>query len=315
MKIALFSAYLGTTETIRYQESARKLGHDLDVIPLQALTVEMSVDGKIDLTVGSVASEKQEEAKELELDLNIVSPGADLSIYDSAILRGANRTGEIQRAQSKLLIYAYFEQQGKPVLNGLSLLEPAGNKLVQHYLFTKAGVPVVPTKFIQDAALIDEAVSEMEFPIFVKEFRGSHGTRTNAPKSVEELKEIYNSVDMPAYLLVQKKLEMNWDVRVLVVGDQVLGGMKRTAAEGSHVSNFSAGGSIEMIELTDEEKEIALASAKALNAEYGGADLMRDKDGNIYVLEFNRNASFKGFEEATNIDVPAKVFEYLETKI
>jgi hypothetical protein len=42
MKLALFSAYLDSHETRRYQEAARKYGHDFVLIPIQSLIIELS---------------------------------------------------------------------------------------------------------------------------------------------------------------------------------------------------------------------------------------------------------------------------------
>ena len=314
MKIALFTAPITSYETKRFFISAKENGHSLDVIPFQSLIFEIARNGKIQIKVGGNTKRYLGECEIEGVRFPEIKQNHNLSQYDAVIPRGALRKGEPERAKLKILLYKYYSDLGIPVLNGDSQLVKADNKLWQHFQFAKFKVPVVPTKFVASASLLGEATKNMHYPLFVKEERGSHGVKASAPKNLSELEEIYKKIDRPAYLLIQKHFQTRSDIRIIVVGQKILGGMKRTARKGSIVSNYSAGGSISETDLSNEEKEIALKSARALGADYGGADLMRDKKGNIYVLEFNRNASFKGFEKSTGVDVPKEVFDYLATK-
>jgi RimK family alpha-L-glutamate ligase len=315
MKIAFFSAYLESYETKRYFETAKRLGHEIVHIPFQTLKIAMSAEGAISLEVLSNIDNYTNENMSKGLGYRMVSKEDDLSQFDIVILRGGNRSGELLRSKIKSIIVDFYNMLGIPVLNGKSHKYDIGNKLGQHILFARNNVPIVPTRWIMSEEILDEGTRDMTWPIFVKEEIGSHGSRTAAPQNVAELKTAFLNAITPAYTLIQKKLESRSDIRAIVVGKEVLGGMKRTAQKDSHISNFSAGGSIELIDLTEDEKKLALDAAKALDADYGGADIMKDAQGNNYILEFNRNASFKGFESVTKVDVPEKVFSFLESQI
>jgi ribosomal protein S6--L-glutamate ligase len=65
------------------------------------------------------------------------------------------------------------------------------------------------------------------------------------------------------------------DVRVLVVGKEVLGAMKRIVPEGDFRSNASLGANAEKVEMTSEMEEVALKAANVMGYDVAGVDLMR----------------------------------------
>ena len=112
-------------------------------------------------------------------------------------------------------------------------------------------------------------------------------------------------------MLVQPVLPEGEDIRIIVVGGKVIGAMKRKAASGKFLTNYSAGGEVENFQITPEMEEIALSAAKLFHLEYVGVDLMADKQGKWRVLEVNRACQFEGFEKATGLNVPQLTLSYL----
>ena len=90
------------------------------------------------------------------------------------------------------------------------------------------------------------------------------------------------------------------DLRVYVVGGEVVGAMYRVAAEGDWRTNVARGGSVE--DATDglpaEAERQAVRSAEVLGLDYAGVDLIQGEDG-WYVLEVNPTAGFRGLYRAT----------------
>lgn len=111
-------------------------------------------------------------------------------------------------------------------------------------------------------------------------------------------------------LLAQEKLPNAIDYRILVLNGRSLGIMKRTATKDNLVSNFSQGGKVEIFE-SDEFYDIAVKATEILECDYGGVDIMLDKDGHPLVLEVNRNAQFQGFEKATGVNVAKEIVDFI----
>jgi RimK family alpha-L-glutamate ligase len=93
----------------------------------------------------------------------------------------------------------------------------------------------------------------------------------------------------------------NRDLRVYVVGGEIVGAMYRYAPDGDWRTNVALGGDV--ADATDEmpetAAETALYAAEVLGLDYAGVDLIQGADDEWYVLEVNPTAGFKGLYEAT----------------
>jgi RimK family alpha-L-glutamate ligase len=92
------------------------------------------------------------------------------------------------------------------------------------------------------------------------------------------------------------------DVRVYVVGDDIVGAMRRHAPEGDWRTNVALGGEVEDVtnELGSEPRRLAREATQVLGLDVAGVDLM-SIDGSWYILEVNATAGFKGLFSATGI--------------
>jgi len=92
------------------------------------------------------------------------------------------------------------------------------------------------------------------------------------------------------------------DLRVYVVGDEIVGAMYRYAPDGDWRTNVALGGAVEDAteELPTEAADTALYAADVMGLDYAGVDLVEGYDG-WYVLEVNPTAGFKGLFEATGV--------------
>jgi RimK family alpha-L-glutamate ligase len=94
--------------------------------------------------------------------------------------------------------------------------------------------------------------------------------------------------------------QRNRDLRVYVVGEEVVGAMNRYAPEGDWRTNVALGGDVDDMtgEMPQEARETALYAAEVIGLDYAGVDLIEGTDG-WYVLEVNPTAGFKGLYKAT----------------
>jgi ribosomal protein S6--L-glutamate ligase len=78
-------------------------------------------------------------------------------------------------------------------------------------------------------------------------------------------------------------------------------------------NNFSAGGKVEVAELPEEIKQLAVKAAKTCGLMVAGVDVaFYNFDVKKPVIwEVNKGPQFKGFMQATGIDVPAEIVKFL----
>ena len=191
-------------------------------------------------------------------------------------------------------------------------------KIAQHGVFLQNDIPVVPTRIFYTIDQLMESKFWREFgwPIVVKHERGFQGRSVRKFDNFKQMRKYVKRVDekILGMLLWQKCLPTKWDLRVIVLGGKAIGAMKRSAVGEEFRSNFSLGGSVEKWDLSDSDRKIAEKVAEICGLDYCGVDIMKDNEGNSYILEVNRQCQFKGFEQSTGINVAGKVVELILEK-
>jgi ribosomal protein S6--L-glutamate ligase len=151
-------------------------------------------------------------------------------------------------------------------------------------------------------------------PLVVKLLEGTQGigvVLAETKQAAESVIEAFRGLD--ANILVQEYIKEagGSDIRAFVVGDLVVAAMQRTAKDGEFRSNLHRGGTAKKIKLTPEERTTAVRAAKAMGLRMAGVDLLRSNHGPL-VLEVNSSPGLEGIEEASGVDVGAKIYAFLE---
>ncbi len=104
------------------------------------------------------------------------------------------------------------------------------------------------------------------------------------------------------------------DIRAFVVGDKVVASMERMAVEGEFRSNIHLGATSRPVQLTEEERRIALKCTQILGLKVAGVDILRSNRGPL-VLEVNASPGLEGIETTTGIDVAGEIIAFIERDI
>jgi len=91
------------------------------------------------------------------------------------------------------------------------------------------------------------------------------------------------------------------DHRVFVIRGRAMAAMVRYGE--SWVNNVALGGICEALAHDTELGALAEAAAKAVDIDYCGVDIIRDRHGNLYVLEVNSIPAWKGLQGVVDVDI------------
>ncbi|WP_108830943.1 ATP-grasp domain-containing protein [Aedoeadaptatus coli] len=161
---------------------------------------------------------------------------------------------------------------------------------------------------------LDYVEARFGYPMVIKAAKGSFGEQVFLAKNRDEAKEIAENMGAEDYLFQPFIAESaGVDKRVLVIGDEIVGAIERRN-DHDFRANIAAGSTARAIELTEGEKELALAAHKKAGLAFSGIDLIDSHNGPLLV-EINSNMSYLGFQEATGIDVSKKILDYVENRI
>jgi RimK family alpha-L-glutamate ligase len=219
----------------------------------------------------------------------------------------------------QLAVIRHFEQAGVPCVNGSIAIETVKDKLRSSQILSRAGI-AIPNTMLVRWPIEDRLVTDnIGFPCVVKVVTGSYGEGVHLcerKKDYKKLVEFVENLGNKKTMIVQEYLgdRPGEDLRVLVIGGKVMGAMLRTAPEGDFRANITSGGTGSRFEITEEIDYIARETARALNLDIAGVDLLFDDRG-FRVCEANSNPGFKGFETYCGVDVADLITEYVKFKI
>jgi ribosomal protein S6--L-glutamate ligase len=150
--------------------------------------------------------------------------------------------------------------------------------------------------------------------VVVKPLFGSEGRGLVRVGDPELARRTFHTLErLGAVLYLQRAVRHpGHDLRAFVLGDRVLGAIRRHAPDRDWRTNVSVGGRAEPCALDPEAERLALRAARAVGAELAGVDLLPDHDRErLVVLEVNAVPGWRALAEATGIDVAAAVLAHL----
>lgn len=193
-------------------------------------------------------------------------------------------------------------------------------KAYQMLALKRAGIDVPRSIYGSLQCLRQISKNYFKFPFIIKGSGGDRGTRVYIVHNQKELdskvSELRSSeIDEGRRYMSQEYIENDGDYRILVLGSEVLGIMKRSSQDKNEFrNNYSTGGKVEVSDLPDEIKELAVKAARKCGLLVAGVDVaFRDFDKSKPVIwEVNKGPQFKGFMKATGIDVPSEIVKFLD---
>jgi RimK family alpha-L-glutamate ligase len=196
---------------------------------------------------------------------------------------------------------ARMEAEGVRVLNRLRTLAATHDKLRTAQVLAAAGIPHPTTTHVTAPQL----GTRLAPPFVVKPRFGSWGRDVIlCDRSTEARFCLDRLVGRPWFrrqgVLVQELVPpMGHDLRVVVAAGEVVGAVRRVAAVGEWRTNVALGGRREPVAPPLAARELALAAARAAEADLVGVDLLPTPDGGWIVLELNGAVEFN---DAYSID-------------
>lgn len=290
MKIAILSRNSELYSTRRLVEAAIQRGHEPHVIDHLKCNIEIEQRGP-SLYYGSDYL--------VGFDAVIPRIGASVTFYGTAVVRQFEMMGVFSIVSSRGLVHSRDKLRCLQVLSkeGIGLPKTVFtnySRNVEHVVESAGGAPVV-LKLLEGTQGLGVVLAENQ----------------NAAQSVLEA---FNG--LKARVIVQEFIReaKGADIRAFVVDGEVVGAMKRQGKEGEFRSNLHRGGSAMQIELTEEEKQTAILAAATVGLGVAGVDLLQSSRGPL-VLEVNSSPGLQGIEKATDVDVAAKIIQYIEKNV
>jgi len=234
---------------------------------------------------------------------------------DGGIVRNLGFISSTEQLMKRIDTLKGLESSGVVLINSSEAMLTARDKFYSLMKLKLSKIPVPETTIVEDPFEVMRLVEKWK-DVVIKPVIGSLGlgsVRVSDPDIAFRVSKAILSVNQPVY--VQKYINKpQRDIRVIVVGNQVLGSIYRINKT-SWKTNV-AQGSLTQVLIPDQDlEELALKTVKALKLDYAGIDIVEDTDGSYKVIEVNASPLWKGFYEATHINPAKYIVEYLIRKI
>ena len=237
--------------------------------------------------------------------LGVIIPGFD-ALPQFAFVRGVPG-GTLQQVITRLDILHALEMLGVRVYNSGRALERTVDKAMTSFLLHHHGIATPDTWVCESRhqahEIMTREISENR-PLVIKPLFGSQGHGVRMIKKGDAL-----PVPMEAHVdglyYLQRYVDSGegvWhDHRVFVIRGRAMAAMVRYGE--SWVNNVALGGICEALAHDTELGALAEAAAKAVDIDYCGVDIIRDRHGNLYVLEVNSIPAWKGLQGVVDVDI------------
>ena len=188
-----------------------------------------------------------------------------------------------------LALLSTFEKAGAFMINNRDGMLTCDNKMSSYITFNQNGIQTPKTSLINNDESVEDAHKRIggKFPVIIKTITGTQGIGVSIANDYKSLLSNVQSLwKFGAELLIQEFLEMDFDVRTIIVDGVIIASTKRIRPKEDFRSNRHRGAETEPYILSDDEKKLLLNAYRSTGAYMVGVD-HTIVNGKSYILECN----------------------------
>ena len=216
-----------------------------------------------------------------------------------------------------LYVTKFCSAYGIPVVNSPTTAETCADKVKNSLALAEAGIPTPDTEvaFTTDAAL--ESIESFGYPCVLKPVIGSWGRlmakieSRSAAEAILEHKATLGHYEHKVFYIQEYVEKGGRDIRIVAIDGEPIAGMVRSSEH--WLTNAAKGAETAPFEPDEEALALVERASDAVGGGLLGIDLMETQDG-YTVHEVNHTVEYKALNDTTDVDVPAVVVDWLETR-
>ena len=290
MKLGILSCSLSCYSTRRLREAAQLRGHHVKVLNTLKFAIDLQ-QGAPDLYF------RQKQLSHYDAVLPRI--GASITYFGTAVVR-------------------QFEQMDVFCANSSAGISNSRDKLRSLQILSRHRIGIPQTTFVRDKKDVLPAIERVGgAPVIIKLLEGTQGIGVLLAESVKSAEAIIELLQSQKQnVLIQKFVaeSKGRDIRALVVGDQVVGAMRRVAQGQEFRSNVHRGGVTESVILDETYCGTAVRAAQIMGLQVAGVDMLEGKDG-PQIMEVNSSPGLEGIETCTQLDIAGAIIDYIAAQV
>lgn len=208
------------------------------------------------------------------------------------------------------LIGRHFELMGARVFNHSKVSEICNNKAKTHQLMASHGIGSVKTLLCNKRRFSPKNM-DLGFPCVLKSVRGHGGDEVFMILNKEDLQKRLLEIQEDDFILQALCQDPGKDIRVFVLGEEILGAVMRYS-QGDFRSNISQGGGSRPYTLKEEDKKMIKKIIKILPFDLVGIDFIFGEKGQLLFNEIEDVVGTRTLYKNYPIDIVEKYLKYIK---
>ncbi|MEM7222815.1 MAG: RimK family alpha-L-glutamate ligase [Pseudomonadota bacterium] len=213
--------------------------------------------------------------------------------------------GSFEQVTRRLGVLHALDALGVPLCNGPRAIERCVDKSTTTFRLQSAGLPTPPTWTCEGRASASELVAAEAGPARPLVLKPLFGSQGRGLRLIERPEELPPAEEVDGVYYLQRFIaspDGDWrDWRVLVAGRRPVAAMMRHGRQ--WITNMHQGAEAEAVALEPIMAKLASQALSAVGAGYGGVDLIRDRHGELLVLEVNSMPAWSGLQKVSSLDI------------
>ena len=290
MKLAILSRAPHVYSTQRLVAAAQDRGHEVRVLNTLRFAIDLAGD----------EPDIQYRGRPLaEMDAILPRIGASITFFGLAVVR-------------------QFEQMDVYTPNTANGIANSRDKLRSIQILSRHDIGIPATTFVRDRADVLAAIERVGgAPVVIKLLEGTQGIGVILAPDTKVAEAVIETLQSAKQnVLIQRFIaeSRGRDIRAFVIGDRVVGAMRRVAQGDEFRSNVHRGGSAEAIEITPEYAKVAVRAAQIMGLRVAGVDMLESDRGPL-VMEVNSSPGLEGIETSTGLDIAGAIIDYMASQV
>lgn len=227
------------------------------------------------------------------------------------------------------LLSKQLEELSIPVFNSSEIARICNNKAITYQTVAGLSIPIIDTTFVE-GCMVKQKLEQISSPTVVKTICGHGGTQvfltlpkvsTFQPDPYSKIRssetpreEILSSIGYEDCVMQPLINGRNQDLRVYVIGKDIIASILRTSNEGFR-ANFSLGGNVSTYELCLEEQAIVHKIINHFNFSMVGIDFLIGDKGELIFNEIEDVVGARMLYHCTDINLVKKYLVFILDKI
>lgn len=242
----------------------------------------------------------------------VVIPGFDGRLPDGVFVRGVPG-GTLEQVVLRLDVLHALKLLGVPVYNDGRAIERTVDKAMTSFVLARGGIATPATWVTESETEAHEIVARETDggrELVVKPLFGSQGAGL---KRVSGAAGLPPAAEYDGVYYLQRYIEpaaAGWhDWRVFVIDGTAVAAMTRHGKD--WITNVSQGARCEPVDLAErgDLRTQAERAVAALEMDYAGVDLIRDREGHMHVVEVNGIPAWKGLQSVSRVNIAQRLVD------